>query len=267
MSAVTLSAMLPSPSRAIHMVQRNLMVYRHIWMVIFTGFFEPVFYLLSIGIGLGAMVREVNGVSYAAFVAPGLLASSCMNGALTDGFFNTFFKLHFQKTYDGVLATPMTVPDIALGEMMWAIVRGSIYAAGFVIVMLLVGRWTGDPLLLGPSAVFAWPAAVLVATAFSAFAICLTSIARSVHDFDTVVGLIMMPMFLFAGTFFPVSSLPAPLQWLVQLLPLYHAVELLRQVTTGRVSLSILVHIAYLVALAVGTFTVAMYRLQRVLVK
>ena len=123
---VSLSAvMLPSPRRAIRMVQRNLLVYKHSWMVIFSGFFEPLFYLLSIGIGIGSMVSEVNGISYTAFVAPGLLASSCMNGAVSDGLFNIFDKLRHRRTYDAVLATPMRVADVALGEMLWATMRGS----------------------------------------------------------------------------------------------------------------------------------------------
>ena len=130
------------------MVQRNLLVYKHTWMVILSGFFEPLFYLLGIGIGLGAMVPPIDGISYSAFVAPGLLASSCLNGAITDGFFNIFFKLHFQKTYDGILATPMRVPDVAFGEMLWALGRGSLYAAAFLIVLLALGEATGRPLLL-----------------------------------------------------------------------------------------------------------------------
>ena len=100
---------LPSPRRSRRMVQRNLLVYKHGWMVIFSGFFEPVFYLFSLGLGLGGMVRGVEGISYAAYVLPGLLAASCMNGAITDGLFNIHFKLHIQKTYDGILATPMRV--------------------------------------------------------------------------------------------------------------------------------------------------------------
>jgi lipooligosaccharide transport system permease protein len=258
---------LPSPARAVRMVQRNMLVYKHGWMIIFSGFFEPVFYLLSLGVGLGAMVPPVQGVSYAAFVVPGLLASSCMNGAITDGFFNVFFKLHFQKTYDGILATPMRVPDIAFGEMLWALARGSIYAAGFLIVAAALGVATGSPLLLSPWALLAWPAAVIAAAAFSASALCITSFARKIQDFDPVMGLLVMPMFLFAGTFFPVESMPAPAQWLVQLLPLYHAVQMLRQLTTGSVDATIFLHILYLVVLGVTTFAVAMRRMERALVK
>ena len=260
------AASLPSPARAVRMVQRNMLVYKHEWMTILSGFFEPVFYLFSVGLGLGAMVPAVEGVSYAAFVVPGLLASSCLNGAISDGFFNIFFKLHHQKTYDGILATPMRVADIAFGEMLWALIRGSLYAAGFLLVALMLGPVTG-PVLLSRWALLAWPAAVLTSAAFSASALCVTSFARKIQDFDVVMGLLVMPMFLFAGTFFPVESMPAAARMVVQVMPLYHAVELLRQLTTGQVGPTILVHIAYLVVLGVVASLVAMRRLERTLIK
>ncbi len=264
---VAWSGALPSPRRALRMVQRNAMVYRHTWMVIFSGFFEPVFYLFSIGIGLGSMVAGVQGVSYTAFVVPALLASSCMNGAITDGFFNIFFKLHHQKTYDGILATPLRVADIVFGEMLWAIMRGSIYAAGFLLVVLGVGEATGNRGLLSWWALLAWPAAVLAATAFSAVAICITSFAKKIQDFDLVMGLFVMPMFLFAGTFFPIDSLPAPLRWAVQALPLYQGVAMLRQLTTGAIHATILLHALYLAALGTAAFALAMRRLERALLR
>lgn len=249
------------------MVRRSLLVYRHVWMVILSGFFEPLFYLLSIGLGLGRMVPTVQGVSYAAFLVPALLAISCLNGAIADGFFNIFFKLHFQKTYDGILATPMRVPDIAFGEMLWALIRGSIYAAGFLIVVAALQRVTGIPMILSRWALLAWPAAVLVSASFSSFALCLTSIARKVQDFDLVMGLVVVPMFLFNGTFFPVSQLPPWLQWVMSAVPLYHAVTLLRQLTTGAVDWTIGAHLAYLVAFGVISLWVAFSRLERALIK
>jgi lipooligosaccharide transport system permease protein len=257
----------PSPRRSLRMVQRNLLVYKYTWMVILSGFFEPLFYLLGIGIGLGSMVPPINGISYSAFVAPGLLASSCLNGAITDGFFNVHFKLHHQKTYDGILATPMRVPDVAFGEMLWALGRGSLYAAVFLFVLLLLGVSTGRPMLLSAWAVLAWPAAVLSATSFSAMALCLTTIARKVQDFDMVMGLLVMPMFLFSGIFVPITRFPEVVQWIMRATPLYHAVGLLRQLTTGDVSISIAGHLAYLVVGGIVAFCVAMYRLERALIK
>ncbi len=258
---------LPSPRRSFRMVERNLLVYKHGWMVIFSGFFEPLFYLLSIGIGLGSLVPDVGGVSYTAFVAPGLLASSCMNGAITDGFFNIFFKLHFQKTYDGILASPMRVPDVAFGEMLWALSRGSIYAVGFLIVVLGLGYVRAEPILLSGWAVVALPAAILVSASFSAMALCVTSFVQKVEQFDIVMGLGVMPMFLFSGIFFPVTQVPATFAWLFHLVPLFHAVELLRAFTTGAVNWMVTWHVCYLVVTGIAAFAVAMSRLERTLVK
>jgi lipooligosaccharide transport system permease protein len=236
-------------------------------MVIVTGFFEPLFYLLSIGFGLGKMVPRVEGVTYAAFLMPALLAISCLNGAITDGFFNIFFKLHYQKTYDGILATPMRVPDVAFGEMLWALLRGAIYAAGFLIVVLLLQRLTGMQMILSRWALLAWPAAVIVSASFSSFALCLTSLARRIQDLDLVMGLVIMPMFLFNGTFFPVSQLPTWLQWVTSAVPLYHAVALLRQLTTGAIDRSIGAHLLYLLLFGLVSLYVAFRRLEGALIK
>jgi lipooligosaccharide transport system permease protein len=258
---------LPSPRRSWRMVQRNLVVYKHTWMVIFSGFFEPVFYLFSLGVGLGGMVSDIEGLSYAAFVAPGLLAVSCMNGAITDGFFNIHFKLHVAKTYDGILATPMRVPDVAFGEMLWALSRGSIYAGAFLLVLAAVGALSGPAMILSPLGVLAFPAAVLAAASYSALGLCATSFVRKFQDFDLAMGAVIMPMFLFSGTFFPVSQLPGAVRWVIEALPLYHGAAMLRQLTTGQVDSSIAVHVMYLIAVGIAAFLLAMRRLERTLIK
>jgi lipooligosaccharide transport system permease protein len=249
------------------MVQRNLLVYRYGWLIIVSGFFEPLFYLLGIGLGLGRMVPRIDGVSYAAFVAPGLLAASCMNGAITDGCFNIFFKLHFQRTYDGVLATPMCVPDVAFGEMLWAIMRGSTYAVAFLLVLFLVGAGGGTPIILSGLGVLALPAAAFVAATFSAMTLCVATFVRKVQDFDIVMGLGIMPMFLFSGTFFPIERVPPALRWIVEVLPLYHGVAILRPLTTGAVDRRVFAHAAYLLIVGSVAFLVALRRLERTLVK
>jgi lipooligosaccharide transport system permease protein len=261
------SPAIPSLRRSRRMVQRNLIVYKHTWMVIFSGFFEPLFYLLGIGIGLGAMIGTIDGLPYGAFVAPGLLAASCMNGAIADGFFNIFFKLHYQKTYDGILATPMRVADVAFGEMLWALTRGSIYAAAFLVVVALMGLVPGMDFILSPLAILALPAAVLVSATFAAIALAITSFVRKIQDFDIVMGLIVMPMFLFSGTFFPITRFPEPIQWIIQVVPLYHGVEMLRQLTTGRVDPTIVFHVVYLVVVGAVALAIALRRLERALIK
>jgi lipooligosaccharide transport system permease protein len=257
----------PSPRRSWRLVQRSLLVYKHDWMIIFSGFFEPVFYLFGIGFGLGALISTVDGVGYVAFVAPGLLAASCMNGAIADGFFNIFFKLHYDRTYDGILATPMRVPDVAFGEMIWALGRGSLYALAFLVTVLAIGAVSGTPALLSWTSVLALPGAILTSASFAAIALCITSVAQKVEDFDLVFGLGVMPLFLFSGTFFPVSRLPDVVRWIVEALPLYHGTALLRQLTTGQIDASIVVHVVYLVVVGVAAFATAMWRLERTLVK
>ena len=130
--------------RARRLVERNIMVYRHQWIIIFSGVFEPIFYLIGIGLGIGGIVREIpladgRVVAYAAYVAPALLATAAMNGAVFETIFNVFFKLNYAKTYDGVLATPMGITEIALGEMMWALMRAALYAVAMFVIMFVTG--------------------------------------------------------------------------------------------------------------------------------
>ena len=129
---------------SVRLIERHARVYRHAWLVFFSGIFEPLFYLLSVGLGLGVLIGKVPGpggqpVPYREFVAPGLMAVSSMNGAMYDSTFNVFFRLKYAKLYDAILATPIRPTQIALGEIGWALIRGSIYAVAFTLVMLALG--------------------------------------------------------------------------------------------------------------------------------
>jgi lipooligosaccharide transport system permease protein len=250
--------------RAGLLIERNLLVYRRGWLVIVSGFFEPLFYLLSIGLGIGALVGGVvvdgREVAYTAFVAPALLASSAMNGAIYDSTFNVFFKLKEAKTYDAILATPVGVGDVALGEIAWALIRGGIYAAAFLVVMVALG------MALSPWAVLAFPAALLVGFAFGAVGMAATSFMRTWQDFD-LVQLVILPLFLFSATFYPITTYPEPIRILVQLTPLYHGVDLIRGLTTGALGPGLLVHVAYLVAMGLLGLAVTSRRLGKLLLK
>ncbi len=252
--------------RARRLVERNVMVYRHQWIIIVSGVFEPIFYLLGIGLGLGQVIDTVplaDGrlVSYAAFVAPALLATAAMNGAVFETIFNVFFKLNFARTYDGVLATPMGITEIALGEMIWALLRAALYAVAMFVIMFVAG------LLLSPWALLMVPAALLVAAAFATAGLAGTSYLRTVNDFDVPMGLVVAPMFLFSGTFFPISVYPLPIQVFMQATPLYHAISLIRGLSTGIVDLAQLWDLAYLLAFFAICLWVAMRQMERKLIK
>src|SRR6478672_6125135 len=209
--------------RSIRLIERNLYVYKHGWLIILSGFFEPLFYLLSIGFGLGALIGTVPGpggepIPYQLFVAPALLASSSMNGAITEATLNFFFKLKYQKTFDAILSTPLSVADIALGEMGWGLIRGALYTTGFLVVMVVLN------IGVSPWLILTLPAALLISFAFGAVGMACTSFMRTWQDFD-LIQLVILPMFLFAGTFYPVETYPPGLQIVVRLTPLYQGVD------------------------------------------
>jgi lipooligosaccharide transport system permease protein len=251
--------------RARHLVERNIYVYRHTWIVILSGFFEPLFYLGSIGFGLGALVGTVNGpggapISYQLFVAPALLASAAMNGAIAEGTFNFFFKLRYNKTFEAILATPLSPGDVAVGELVWALIRGGIYAIAFILVMLLLG------LVASPLVLLAVPAALLIGFAFGGVAMAATSFMRTWQDFD-LIQLVVLPMFLFSGTFYPLDDYPEALRAFVQLTPLYQGVDLLRSLAVGHVDGGLLVHVAYLAVMGLLGLAIVARRLDKLLLK
>ncbi|HTE65895.1 MAG TPA: ABC transporter permease [Candidatus Binatia bacterium] len=261
-----LAGVVRSILRSRRLVQRNLLVYRHSWIVIVSGFFEPLFYLLGIGYGLGTIVGDVelaDGrlITYAAFVAPALLAQSSMNGAIAETIFNVFFKLNFAHTYDGILATPLGIREIAIGELIWALIRGTLYCIAFLGVMVAMG------LVLSPWAVLVIPTTILLGAAFSAAGLATSVYLRTVQDFDLPFGLVVMPMFLFSGTFFPIDAYPLPIQWFMELTPLYHGVVLLRGLSIGAIEPRLLVDAAYLVIFCAICLTICMRQMERKLIK
>ena len=251
--------------RAWRMIERNLLVYKHGWLVLLSGFFEPLFYLLSIGFGLGRLVGDVAGpggqlIPYALFVAPALLAASSMNGAITESTFNFFFKLNYDKTFASILTTPMSPADISLGELAWALMRGALYSIGFLGVMVVFG------LVRSPLVLLTLPGALLIGFAFAAVGMAATSFMRTWQDFD-LIQLVILPMFLFSGTFFPLDAVPDGVRFLVQLTPLYHGVDLLRTLSVGVVGPDTIVHVVYLLGMGfIGLFVVSR-RLDKLLLK
>ena len=249
--------------RSARLVERNILVYRHTWLMLLSGFFEPLFYLIGIGFGLGALIGTIPGpngepISYQLFVAPGLLAFASMNGAVTESTFNFFFKLNYGKTFASILATPLSAGDIAVGELAWALIRGGLYAIGFLIVMAMLGLATS------PWVVLALPAALLIGAAFGAVGMAATSFMKTWQDFD-LIQLVILPLFLFSGTFFPLETYPEAIQLVIQLTPLYHGVDLIRSLVVGAISPVLLVHVGYLAVMGAIGLAITSRRLDKLL--
>jgi lipooligosaccharide transport system permease protein len=246
--------------RASRVIERNVLSYRRNWMIIVSGFFEPLFYLLGIGFGLGTLIGDIDGVPYAVFVAPALLAVAAMNGAIYDSTFNMFYKLKYAKTYDAMLSTPLSVGDVALGEVTWALTRGAIYSTGFMVAMLILG------LVRTPWALLAVPASLLIGFAAAGAGTAATTFVRKWQDFD-LVFVITLPLFLFSATFFPITTYPEPLRTIVELTPLYRGVDMLRELATNRIDAMLLVDVAYLVVFGSIGVSITSRRLGKLLLK
>jgi lipooligosaccharide transport system permease protein len=235
------------------------------WLVMLSGFFEPVLFLISMGVGLGAIVGPVQGpgggdVSYAAYIAPALLAVSAMNGAVYDSTWNVFFKMNFAKLYQGMLYTSLGPLDVALGEIFLALLRGLLYALGFTAVMGVMG------LITTPWALLMIPASVLIAFGFASIGMGITSFLKTFQQMDWI-NFIMLPMFLFSATFYPLSVYPQAIQWLIQAMPLWHGVELLRQISVGTFTAATPIHIGYYLVMTAAGMLLPTVRLGQLFLK
>ncbi len=247
------------------LVERNYLVYRTNWAVFLTGMLEPILYLLSIGVGVGGLVGDFtladgSQVSYVEFVAPAMLAASAMTGALLDSAYNVFFKLKYEKLYDAIIATPLRPLDIAKGEICWSLLRGAVYSAVFIVVMLALGLVESWWMLL------ALPATLLISYAFAGAGMALTTWMRSWQDFEYIT-LAITPMFLFSATFYPLSTYPDAVEHIVRWTPLYQGVLMTRDLALGTVGWDCLVAVCYLTAMGSLGLYVASRRVGTLLLK
>ncbi|GLY01562.1 MULTISPECIES: ABC transporter permease [Actinoplanes] len=265
---MVLTAMLPrlltpgSARRSASVTARNITALKPAyWLVMLGGFLEPVLYLFSIGVGVGALIGDITlpggqVVDYAVFVAPAMLAASAMSGALSETTFNFFGKMKYWRLYEGVLATPVRPVEIAMGELTWAMMRGNVYSAAFLAIMVAMGLTT--PL----RALAAFPATILVGFAFGALGMAVSTTLRGWQDFD-VINVGQFALFLFSGTFVPATAYPVVLRWLVEVTPLYRAVDLIRGVTTGTAGAGQAVDVVYLLALLAAGLAITGRRMER----
>ncbi len=241
-------------------VFRELTMYRRYWRsTTFSSVVEPTIYLLAFGFGFGSLVAQVAGYDYIDFVGTGIVATAVLFSSAFPGMFATFVKRTFQKTYDAVLAAPVDTEELVTAEALWIALRSGVYGAVPMLVAVGFGLQPSFGMLLVPAI------GVLTGFGFASFGIWVSGIVPSIDSFGYVISAVLTPLFLVAGTFFPIDGLPGWAQSLALLNPLYHCVELVRAAVFG-LSVVDLGHVAALVVFGVAMWLLAVRRLRSRLV-
>ncbi len=262
-----------TPSAALAVLEYCARVYRKTWRgTMFMTFFSPILFLGAMGFGLGNFVDEgggagaaaiLGGVSYAAFLAPGLLAVTCMQTATFEASYPVMGRLTWDKVYHAMLATPLSVTDIVAGQIGWFAVRLTMVAAAYYVVMIAFGLVSG-----GPASILVIPVGVLTGLSFAGPVAAFSATQENDNGFSMIFRFVVMPLFLFSGTFFPVEQLPDFLEPIAWLTPTFHGVALARDLTLGTVGpLTALIHVGVLGAYVVGGIAACLVTFRRGLVK
>ena len=242
------SIRIPSPRGAFRVWQRNVTIFRKYWKsILFPNFVEPMLYLGALGLGLGAFIQRggIEGQSYIQYIAPGLLASNAMFAASFESTFNTFVKLKIDRIYDAIITTPVNAEDVVVGEYLWAGTRATLYGSGFLLVLTGIGIVFDEPLITSPFALLLPFMLFCIGFMFSVMGTLFTSLIRRIDLYAYYFTLVVTPMFLFSGIFFPVERFPAPFPQIAWLTPLYHAVNVCRELARGP-GLGVLVDVAWI---------------------
>jgi lipooligosaccharide transport system permease protein len=232
--------------RHLHIWRRNSLVWRKIAIPAILGnLADPMLYMLGLGYGLGAMLPEVGGMSYIAFLAAGTVCSSTMMTASFEAMYSGFSRMHVQRTWDAIMNAPVTVDDVVLGEAVWTASKALLSGTAVLIVAWALG------LAQFPLSLWVIPLVFLTGLGFAGLGLIMTALSPSYDFFMYYFTLVMTPMMLLCGVFFPIAQMPGPIQAVTQVLPLTHAVELARPLMYGAVPSDILLHLAVLVAYAI----------------
>ena len=252
---------------AVAVWRRNLTLYRRTWVMnILPNFFEPLLYLLGMGVGLGAYLGEdVGGMSYVAFIAPGLMAAAAMNGAVFETTYNMFIKMNFQRIYDAYLGTPAQIQDIVFGELLWATTRAAVYGCTFMFVVLALSLG-GLNIIVSPWAVLIPPTLLATGMMFGVIGAVFTSLVKTIDLYSYFYTLFLTPLFLFSGIFFPVSRFPGgdAVAWCT---PLYHSVRVVRSLAHGTVDQTTLVSIVWIAVVTLLLYSIVPGRMRKLLAR
>lgn len=253
-------------ARFMRVWQRNLTVYRESWKVNFLPpLLEPLFYLLAFGIGFSGMIDSVRyaskEVSYVQFIAPSLVAINIMNNSFFENTFGSFVRMYYQKTFDAMMATPLNAEEIITGEIVWGATKSAI---GTVIMMIVISFFG---LVSYPAGLFIVFAAFLGGIAFGSVAMLFTGMVKRIELFNLPIFLFITPMFLFSGTFFPITGLPLWAQYFALILPLTHLVNLVRALSFGLFNAEALTGLCYLIVFCAIMFPLAIFKMRSRLIK
>ncbi len=252
--------------RFVRVWQRDLTVYRKSWKVSFiTPLLEPLFYILAFGVGLGVLVGgiryQAREMTYVAFIAPALVAVSIMQNSFFETTYNSYVRMYYQKTFDAMIATPLSVEEIITGEIVWGATKSVVAAAIMMVVLTFFG------LIRYPSSLLLLPLAFLGGIAFGSLGMLFTSVVKNIEMYNLPIFLLVTPMFLFSGTFFPLDTLPPWAQNVAFLLPLTHLVDLARSCAYGEAVPGPFVGFSYLSIFCLVFFPLAVYKMHRRLIK
>lgn len=252
--------------RSIKVWRRNLTVYMETWLVNFAmPFLEPFLYLLAFGLGFGKLVKDIqyNGIAipYLTFITPGLIGTVVMNYSFYETTYASFVRMYHQKTFDAILATPLLIEDIITGEILWGTTKSVISGMGMMIVASFF------KLLPYPMALWLIPLSALGGIVFSSIGMVFTSFTKSIEQFNFPVFLLMTPMFLFSGVFFPISILPMWGQKVAYIFPLTYLVAAMREIEVNRIDISFLWSISILVVISMVFFVLSIKMMKKRLIK
>lgn len=244
--------------RFIPVWQRNLAVWRKLMVSSLLGNFgEPLLYLLAFGYGFGRMVSTVDGMPYIVFLASGIVCSSAMNSASFEAMYSAYTRMHVQGTWSAMISAPLNVDDVVLGEIVWAATKALINAFAILIVAVLLG------LVADLRAILVLPVVLLTGFSFAALAMVVTAVSRSYDSFMYYFTLVLTPMLLLSGVFFPLSQLPGFIAGIAQLLPLAHAVAIIRPLMTGAMPSWLIIHLLVLILYGAAGFMAATHLLRQ----
>ena len=244
------------PAALAGVMTRDVVLFRRYWRATtFSSVVQPVIYLLAFGLGLGSIVKHFGHLKYVEYVATGVVATAVLFSSAFPGMFNTFIRWQFQRTYDALLAAPVDVEELVTAEILWISIRAGVYGMAPLLVGLAFGLPPALGMLLVPFIGF------VTGFGFAAFGVLIAAVAKTIDNFNYVTSAVLTPMFLVAGTFFPISSLPHGLRTVAQFNPLYHCVALVRDVSLDTMGTGDLGHTAVLVGFAIVMWRLAIWRL------